>query len=62
MTSNQMILLLAIYRGTENQELVIGTRQHDLDTLTSMGLIDMSLEDPLTDAGNDHVLRVLNLA
>ena len=40
MTANRLILLLAAYRGTLDDELRTGTRQGDLAHLIKMGWLD----------------------
>ena len=58
LTCNQMMILLAIYRGTLEQELKVGTFSDDLDKLIKIGYITVKREGKfasdhdLTEKGN----------
>lgn len=61
LTSNQMIQLLATYRGTREQELHTGTWISDCDRLIRVGLLrDTGIEIKLTQDGHDRMQRALD--
>jgi hypothetical protein len=55
-----VILLLATYRGTQNLDSSIGTRDRDIQRLVELGLLENTLEHELTTAGYDRVQRILS--
>lgn len=65
-TANQLMLMLAVYRGTLENELNAGTRANDMKVLGQLGLVvrarnHQSTYD-LTEKGNQLVVAVLAVA
>lgn len=58
LTCNQLMLLLALYRGSQVSEVAAGTLKHDFDLLFSLGYTDAI--HCLTSAGQVRVVRALN--
>jgi hypothetical protein len=58
LTCNQMMVLLALYRGSQVSDVAAGTLKHDFDILFSFGYTDAI--HCLTSAGQFRVVRALN--
>jgi hypothetical protein len=57
LTCNQMILLLALYRGSPIANVAVGTKEHDFDRLRELGYVDDL--DCITRAGDERVVKAL---
>ncbi|MBF3563878.1 hypothetical protein ACX84T_09385 [Burkholderia pseudomallei] len=57
LTCNQLMILLALYRGSRVEDVECGTREHDFMTLYQLGYIDM--QDSITPLGDERVRHAL---
>jgi hypothetical protein len=58
LTCNQMMILLALYRGSPIADVAVGTRVGDFERLRRLGYVD-SL-DCITRAGDERVVKALS--
>jgi hypothetical protein len=57
LTCNQMILLLALYRGSVIAHVATGTKEADFNRLRELGYVDGL--DCITRAGDERVVKAL---
>ncbi|MEZ2310792.1 hypothetical protein AB6809_29530 [Paraburkholderia sp. RCC_158] len=57
LTCNQLILLLALYRGSPVASVACGTKEADFKRLRELGYVDEL--DCMTRAGDERVVKAL---